>query len=190
MTDEQKGGTAFDAIDGSCTCGRLWASTNKQTDNYSIFKKEEETMTEKSGNDVGVTKTEAPDMTDWSQITFTCPECHSNRLLKCLGDVRGQVHHAEVVEIHYKRAEWEDSDEDDVEDTEVLVQLRPDLIETWDLSGDDESFFYFWFRCAECDYQLVDEDGRQPGDDVALAQWLIRHRMEPSESGNTFENRS
>jgi hypothetical protein len=77
------------------------------------------------------------------------------------------------VEIHYKRGEWEHADEDDVEDTEALVQLRPDLIGTWDLTGDEESFFHFWFRCSECDYQLAYEGGRLVGDDVELAQWII-----------------
>jgi len=148
---------------------------HRQTeDHYLIALEEETTMTEKREIDFENSTTDAADTSGWSQLTFTCPECGSNKLLKCLGDVRGQADHAEVVEIHYKRGEWEDADEDDVEDTEVLVQFGPDLIETWDLSGDEETFFHFWFRCAECDYKLVYEDGTWPADDEELVHWIIR----------------
>jgi hypothetical protein len=189
MTDEQKRGTAFDAIDGSCTCERLWASTNRQINNYSIFKKEEETMTEKSGNDVGVTKTETADTGTWSELTFTCPRCGSHKLLECLG---GRVVYGLVDEIHYKPEEVE-SEEDNVEDTEeeleeqdatiyddvedayVLVQSRSDGTEIWDFGVDNASDHYSWFRCAECDYELAFEDGSPVEDAMELAQWLIRY---------------
>ncbi|MBM3299332.1 MAG: hypothetical protein FJY85_05205 [Deltaproteobacteria bacterium] len=117
---------------------------------------------------------ETADTEAWSELTFTCPKCGSHRLLKCVSDESGLADEAQVIEIHYKSKELEDSDEDDVEDAEVLVQLRPDLIGTWHLGVDDGPFLYFWFRCGECDYGLAFEDGSQVGDDMELAQWLMR----------------
>lgn len=153
-------------------------------------------MTEKREIGLENTTTDAADTGGWSQLTFTCPKCGSNRLIKCLG---GRVVYGQVDEIHYKTEEWEEDNEedteealdeqdvtayDDVEDAYVVVQSRPDGSEIWDFGVDNASDHHSWFRCAECDYELPVED------DIDLAEWLIRSRREPSENGNTFENPS
>jgi transposase-like protein len=141
---------------------------------------------EQNGPDLNKALTETAEMQAWSQLTFTCPKCGSDRLLKCLG---GQMVYAQVDEIHYKREEWEETDEegteaecdnqdaivyDDVEDAYVVVQSRPDGTEIWDFGVDNASDHHSWFRCAECDYELAFEDGSSVEDDMELAQWLIR----------------
>jgi hypothetical protein len=121
---------------------------------------------------------------DWKELKFTCPECGSHKLVKCLG---GQVVYALVDEISYTVEECledeehdgdEDQDEEmdleeEVADACVSVQTRPDGTELWEYGVDDDNDFYSWFRCYECDYVLRFEDGSPVEDDTELARWLI-----------------
>jgi hypothetical protein len=141
-------------------------------------------MTEKRGTDFENAEIVAVDMTDWPQLTFTCPECGSHKLLKCLG---GQVVYARVTEILYKKEEWGEEEEDveaecDVEDAYVEVQSRPDGTELWDFGVDDASDHSSWFRCAECAYELAFEDGTPVETDTELAQCLIRFSKKSREA--------
>jgi hypothetical protein len=139
-------------------------------------------MTEKTGINFENAEIVTVDMTDWPQLTFTCPECGSHNLLKCLG---GHVVYALVTEIRYKREEWEEEDteaECDVENADVSVKLRPDGSEHWNFGVDDVSDYYSWFRCADCHHELTFE-GRNPVEtDIELAHWLIQYSRDHSET--------
>jgi hypothetical protein len=152
-------------------------------------------MTDKNGIQFDNGMAEAPDTDAWSQLTFTCPQCGSHKLLKCLG---GQLVYGLVDDIHYKREEWEENDEegpeaecdeqdaggdDDVDDAYVVVQSRSDGSEIWEFGVDNASDHSSWFRCADCDYALAFKDGSPVEEDTELAQWLIRWGKEsPSNS--------
>ncbi len=126
----------------------------------------------------------AADTQDWKELKFTCPECKSHKLVKCLG---GQVVYALVDEISYTLEEYledeehdgnEDQDEgedleEEVADACVSVQSRPDGTELWEYGPDDANDFYSWFRCHECDYVPRFVDGSPVEDDTGLARWLI-----------------
>jgi hypothetical protein len=125
------------------------------------------------------------DTRDWKELKFTCPECGSHKLEKCLG---GQVVYALVDEIIYKPEEYvdeegyeEDESEDDNEDLEedvadacVSVQTGPDGSELWKHGVDDADDFSSWFRCYECDAVLCFKDGSPVEDDNDLVRWIIQ----------------
>ncbi len=135
------------------------------------------------------------DAQDWKELKFTCPECGSHKLVKCLG---GQVVYALVDEISYKpeeyvddegydgdEGEYEDEDlEEEVADACVSVQTRPDGTELWDYGADDANDFYSWFRCYECDHVLRFEDGSPVEDDTELATWLILADKKSQQKGS------
>jgi hypothetical protein len=157
-------------------------------------KKKLQDKAEQNRSDLNKALTETAEMQAWSQLTFTCPKCGSDKLLKCLG---GQVVYAQVDEIHYKREECEEDDKggaeaqfdgqnavvgEDVEDAYVVVQSRPDGTELWDFGVDDASDHSSWFRCAECAYELAFEDGTPVETDTELAQCLIRFSKKSREA--------
>ena len=111
---------------------------------------------------------------DWKELKFTCQQCGSHELQKCLG---GRIGCAEVESIRYKPEEYEaDHDEaEDVEiaDAEVSVESRPDGSEAWCWGVDNPDDACSWFRCPECCCELTFEDGSLVEDDTDLARWLI-----------------
>ncbi len=127
------------------------------------------------------------DYTDWKELEFTCKECESHKLVKCLG---GQVVYALVDKITYKPEEYvddEEYDEDESEDEEmdleedvadacVSVQTRPDGTELWEYGVDDANDFCSWFQCYECDHVLQFEEGEVVEDDSALARWILMQK--------------
>ncbi|MGB6065109.1 MAG: hypothetical protein WBG50_09885 [Desulfomonilaceae bacterium] len=138
--------------------------------------------------DEETTSNNATEAQDWIKKEFTCPECASHKLVKCLG---GQVVYALVDEISYTLEEYvedeeylegeeDDGEEDEDVDLEeevayadVSVQSRPDGTELWDYGVDDANDSSSWFRCYQCGYVLHFEDGSLVEEDYELARWLI-----------------
>ena len=124
--------------------------------------------------DEETTSNNATEAQDWKELKFTCPECGSHELDKCLG---GRIGCAVVESIRYKLEEYEaDADEEEeieIADADVSVQTRPDGSKGWFWGVDNQDDAYSWFRCAECTCTLQFEDGSPVEDDIGLARWLI-----------------
>jgi hypothetical protein len=111
---------------------------------------------------------------DRKEPKFTCPECRSHELDKCLG---GRIGCAVVESITYKledyEADGEEVEEIEIADADVSVQTRPDGSEAWFWGVDNPDDAYSRFRCPRCCYVLRFEDGSPVEEDTDLARWLI-----------------
>jgi hypothetical protein len=146
-------------------------------------KKSHTRITTMTFQDYDTTDNNTIDTRDWKELKFTCRECGSHKLVKCLG---GQVVYALVDEIIYKPEEYldekayeEDESEEDNEDLEeevadacVSVQTRPDGSELWDYGVDEANDSYSWFRCHQCGHVLRFEDGSPVETAEELVAWL------------------
>jgi hypothetical protein len=116
---------------------------------------------------------------DRKEPNFTCPDCGSHELDKCLV---GRIGCAVVESIRFQREEHEADEDEPHEDedeeieiagAEVSVQTQPDGSEAWFWGVNNQDDAYSRFRCPRCCYVLRFEDGSPVEEDTDLARWLI-----------------